>query len=125
MAADPKPLQGIDTILLRVSNIERSKLWYSDKLGFGVLWYSPEQRLVVLDTGTPPSLTLWQTNAAIQINTAATPFPIFRTENAAHARDVLEKRGVAVSELIDDGIVVFFQFFDPDGNVLEACQVHP
>ena len=57
----PKALQGIDTVIIRVSDISLSKQWYVNKLGLTVIWDDPAIKLVVLDTGSPVSLTLWQT----------------------------------------------------------------
>ena len=51
-------------------------------------------------------------------------YPIFRTQDASALRQELQKRNITVEELIEDDHVKYFFFFDPDGNVLEACQVH-
>jgi hypothetical protein len=56
-----KLLQGIDTVIVRVSNIETSKEWYLVKLGLALLFEDAKMKLVVLDTNSPTSLTLWQT----------------------------------------------------------------
>ncbi|HJY21332.1 MAG TPA: VOC family protein, partial [Hanamia sp.] len=56
-----KLLQGIDTVIVRVSNIETSKEWYLEKLGLALLFEDAKMKLVVLDTNSPTSLTLWQT----------------------------------------------------------------
>ena len=117
-------LQGIDTVIVRVSDIIRSKKWYQEKLGLTPTWDDPVIKLVVLDTGGPTSLTLWQTHRKIEINKDTVSYPIFRTTNADMARQELQKKGVSVSEVIEDSDVRYFLMFDPDGNVLEACQVH-
>ena len=39
-------------------------------------------------------------------------------------RELLAGRGVEVGPIVDGGGVTFFTFKDPDGNLLEACQVH-
>lgn len=118
-------LQGIDTVILRVSDFSTSKEWYTTKLGLATAWEAPEMQLVVLDTGSPVSLTLWQTSEAIKVNPQASSFPIFRTPDAAALRQLLLEKGVNTGELITDPHVTYFQFFDPDGNILEACQVLP
>ena len=117
-------LQGIDTVIVRVSDIIRSKKWYQEKLGLTPTWDDPVIKLVVLDTGGPTSLTLWQTHRKIEINKDTVSYPIFRTTNADMARQELQKKGVSVSEVIEDSAVRYFLMFDPDGNVLETCQVH-
>lgn len=118
-------LQGIDTVILRVSAIAQSKEWYTTKLGLATAWEAPEMQLVVLDTGSPVSLTLWQTSETIKVNPQASSFPIFRTTDAAALRQLLLEKGVKTGELITDPHVTYFQFYDPDGNILEACQVLP
>lgn len=119
-----KPLQGIDTIIIRVSEIEKAKKWYQEKLDFTPIWDDPTLQLVVLDTDSPTSLTLWQTDRKIENNNETSPFPIFRTADANDARKELQSRGVNVGDVIADDFVTYFLFYDPDGNMLEACQVH-
>lgn len=119
-----KILQGIDTVIIRVSDINTSKKWYEDKLGLTPVWDDANMKLVVMDTGSPTSITLWQTDKQINNNKETSSYPIFRTTDADESRSELAKRGVSVTEIIEDNIVRYFQIFDPDGNVLEACQVH-
>lgn len=117
-------LQGIDTIIVRVANIEASKTWYTEKLGLSVLFEDAEMKLVVLDTNSPTSLTLWQTGQTISINRHTASYPIFKTPDADALRKELVKRGIRTDETVQDAYVKYFFFYDPDGNVLEACQVH-
>ncbi len=119
-----KSLQGIDTIIVRVSNIEIYKKWYQEKLDLKPIYDEPKLKLVVLDTGGPTSLTLWQTEKAIENNPDTSSYPIFRTLDANFANQELKEKGIKVGELIDDGFVKYFFFYDPDGNILEACQVY-
>lgn len=115
-------LQGIDTIIIRVSNYETSKNWYQEKLGLTVIWDDPTMRLVVLDTKSPVSITLWQTDKKINVEEDTVSYPIFRTSNAHSLQEELKKRQVKTSDIIHDDHVTWFKFYDPDGNVLEACQ---
>jgi catechol 2,3-dioxygenase-like lactoylglutathione lyase family enzyme len=117
--------QGIDTIILRVSDFQKSGAWFQEKLGLIPVYENQEIKLIVLDTGSATSITLWQTDEPININSTTASYPIFRTENAGQSRTELIQKGVKTTELITDSFVTYFQFFDPDGNVLEACQVHP
>ena len=119
-----KLLQGIDTVIVRVSNIETSKDWYLNKLGLASLFEDANMKLVVLDTSGPTSLTLWQTSQAITANRDTASYPIFRTPDADALRQELLGRGIEAGEVIQDEYVRYFFFYDPDGNVLEACQVH-
>lgn len=117
-------LQGIDTVIIRVSDINRSKRWYQEKLGLTPVWEDVKQKLVVMDTDSPTSLTLWQTDRSIAVDRNSASYPIFRTQDAKSSRQTLQNNGVDVGDLVTDDHVTYFQCYDPDGNVLEACQVH-
>lgn len=119
-----KLFTGIDTIIVRVSDLVTSAKWYKEKLGFTGIWEDTNLRLVVLDTGGPTSLTIWQTDKSINNNSDTAAYPIFGVADATATREILLGEGVKVSDLINDGVVTYFLFYDPDGNVLEACQVH-
>jgi catechol 2,3-dioxygenase-like lactoylglutathione lyase family enzyme len=116
-------LQGIDTVIVRVSNTEASKEWYAAQLGLSLTFEDAQMGLAVLDTGGPTSLTLWQTGQKIEPAPDTAAFPIFRTPDAAALHRALQARGVATGELTQDDYVISFFFTDPDGNRLEACQV--
>ena len=117
-------LQGIDTIILRVSNVNESKLWFIRKLGFQSIHEDEKLKLVVLDTYSPTSLTLWQTDEPIKVNPRTASYPIFRTSDARVAHQKMEEQGISVGPLTTDHVVTYFTFEDRDGNVLEVCQVH-
>lgn len=117
-------LQGIDTVIVRVSNIESARSWYAEKLGLKAVHEDQILKLVVMDTHSPTSLTLWETGERIEPNPRAASYPIFRSPDAASAQKELSARGVKVGEVVTDHVVTYFTFFDPDGNILEACQVH-
>ncbi len=117
-------LQGIDTFVLRVADVKRSKNWFTQKLSFSVLYEDTIHRLVVLDTYSPVSITIWQTDEPIHISNKTAAYPIFRTADARQTHDHLSAQGIAVGEIITDHAVTYFTFHDPDGNMLEVCQVH-
>ena len=121
---ETKLLQGIDTVIIRVSDIEISKDWYQKKLGLLPVWDDPQMNLVVLDTNSATSLTLWQTKKKISIHQETASYPIFKTPDASALREALIVSGIQVGEIIQDIHVKYFFFYDPDGNILEACQVH-
>ena len=79
--------------------------------------------LVVLDTSSPTSLTLWQTDQKMTINRRTASYPIFKTRDAVLLREVLTDLNVQVGDVIQDDHLRYFSFYDPDGNLLEACEV--
>lgn len=117
-------LQGIDTVIVRVTNIQTSKEWYVKKLGLALLFEDDKMKLVVLDTKGPTSLTLWQTDKPFSVNRDTSSYPIFKTPDADALKQELLNRGIEVGEIIQDAYVKYFFIYDPDGNILEACQVH-
>ncbi len=118
--------RGLDTVVLRVQDIHTAKAWYQEKLGFSEPYFDPAERLAVFELGGTTSLTLWELKAGEVLCPAdhAKSFPIFSVVDAHGTRTLLQERGVAVGEVVDNGGVTFFTFRDPDDNLLEACQVH-
>jgi len=123
ISEENKLLQGIDTVIVRVCNIDVSKAWYQGKLGLTPIWEDPKMNLVVLDTSSPTSLTLWQTDQKMTINRRTASYPIFKTRDAVLLREVLTDLNVQVGDVIQDDHLRYFSFYDPDGNLLEACEV--
>ncbi|MCU0357099.1 MAG: VOC family protein [Cyclobacteriaceae bacterium] len=119
-----KTLHGIDTVIIRVSDYQRAKTWYEEKLNLNPVFEDPKLKLVVMDTGSPVSLTLWQTEEPIVINRATSAYPIFRSHDAREAHRELTGRGVRTGDLITDHQTTWFCLYDPDGNMIEVCQVH-
>ena len=99
-------------------------LYRCPELGLALLFEDDNLKLVVLDTKGPTSLTLWQTDKTVSVNRNTASYPIFRTPDADALRQELLNRGIEVEEIIQDAYVKYFFFNDPDGNILEACQVH-
>ena len=98
MEKKDKPLlQGIDTVIVRVQDIERSKKWYQEKLGLVAQWDDPKMKLVVLDTNSPTSLTLWQTSEQISVQRDTASYPIFRTPDATALNEELRSRHIETS----------------------------
>lgn len=121
---ETKFLQGIDTVIVRVNNIFTSKEWYMEKLGLTLLFEDDKMKLTVLDTKGPTSLTLWQTDKPVSVNRDTASYPIFKTPDADALKQELTHRGIETGEIIQDAYVTYFFFYDPDGNIFEACQVH-
>lgn len=117
---------GLDTVLIRVTNVERARDWYRTSFDFGEPYFDPVERLAVFSLGGATSLTLWELKAGESFTSSreASIFPIFSVKDATETRRLLAARGVDVGPLVDGGAVTFFTVKDPDGNLLEACEVH-
>ncbi len=115
--------EGIDTIIIRVKKIEKSKLWYKDKLEFKTIWEDIKLKLVVLDTGGKTSLTIWQTDKEIIVDKETSAYPIFGVKDANLIKEKLTINEVKVDNIITDDHTKYFRFYDPDGNIFEVCEV--
>lgn len=116
-------IKGIDTIIMRVSDLKKSKQWYVDQLGLTLLWEDLQLKLIVLDTKGSTSLTLWETSEPISVKRGNACYPIFRTDDVASFREYIQLKEISCTEITKDETVSFFSFFDPDGNILEACEI--
>jgi catechol 2,3-dioxygenase-like lactoylglutathione lyase family enzyme len=115
--------EGIDTIIIRVSNYLISKKWYEEKLGLEIIYEDHNSKLVAFETGSPTSLIIWQTDEIMVPQLERNSYLIFRTTNAFTSREILVKRDVKVEELIESEGIKFYRFYDPDNNLFEACEV--
>lgn len=126
MTSSTGVFQGLDTVLVRVRDINLAKAWYLEKLGFAEPYFDPAERLAVFDLGGTTSLTLWELKPGETLGPRdhARAFPIFSVADARETWALLRDRGVDVAEVVDSGGVTYFTFRDLDDNLLEACQVH-
>nr|MBO2471919.1 hypothetical protein [Bacillota bacterium] len=107
----------IDTVFLRVRNLDDAVAWYTEKLGLALKWRQPG--LACLGLGETP-LTLLE--AADEFVPAEEPPFNFYAADIEEARRRLRDAGVEVDEEIQsDGTVRWFGFADLDGNRLEVC----
>jgi catechol 2,3-dioxygenase-like lactoylglutathione lyase family enzyme len=115
----------LDTVCLRVRDIQKSKAWYVEKLELSPVYVDDEAKLVVFDLGGTSSFTIYQlqdNEKSAPAGTAGT-FPIFLSESAEQSHKLLRERGVETDPIQEGTGVRFFSFYDPDGNRLEACEV--
>lgn len=116
----------LDTIILRVRDLQQSRKWYEQTLELTPLYVDEtNQRLVVFDLEGTTNLTIWQLkeDESLPANDAPGSYLIFHSRDVFHVRSVLTMRGVTVGSIDVGGGVISFPFYDPDGNRLEVCQV--
>jgi len=116
--------EALDTVTMRVHDVDAAARWYREKLGLDTALVDPEARRVVFDLGGSTSLTLWQL-ARIDVPMVlgtATAFPVFAVSDVENVWNTLRDRGVLVEPVVESGGVRWFEFRDLDGNRLEARQ---
>lgn len=103
---------------IEVANPDSAATWYSMRLGL--------QRLVPKDSNARVELKWSATDAALVLTTrsplSTRQFPILSSRNLDLARKELAANGVNVGPIETDRQGTnFFEFHDPDGNVIEIC----
>jgi len=123
-----RPSRGfarIDTIVIRVRDVETAAAWYSQVLGAREVFADRAERLVVLGLPGETSITLWQLKAGEELQQGPVPaaFPILASSDAASDREALEALGVDVAPMVEAEHMRFFACKDLDGNHMEVCEV--
>ncbi|WP_156290031.1 VOC family protein [Oceanobacillus salinisoli] len=112
-------IDRIDTICLKVSNIEQSSKWYQEVLGFKEIFKG--DNYLILGVGSseiPLTLEKETVNHASKRNQV---YPIFYTRNIEEAYKKLQKYKVKTSDIQNDGINQFLDLYDLDENRLQVC----
>ena len=132
-------LQRIGHILFAVRDLERSKAFYTNILGFKVLEQDPEHGGVFLSLGEyGNTLDLFpSTNADAYPRQKAglgkrdglgvkhTAFAVATEDDLAQAYFALQDAGVAIHRAVDHESQKSIYFFDPDDNLLEIVWERP
>nr|WP_263323447.1 VOC family protein [Neobacillus sp. Marseille-Q6967] len=111
-------INQIGTVFIPVSNIEKARDWYSDLLGlpvdgeiqFGHLYVIP-----MLGTSIVLDSKIYSLEKVFN-----TPVFHFNTENIEEAFTYMQEREVEIVTEIQHGH--YFNFKDPDGNLLMICK---
>jgi len=121
-------LKEIGHVLLRVMDLERSKKFYSEVLGFHVLEEDPEHGGTFMALpGHSHAIDLFQVKDA-ELAEKQTPGArglghlAFRVEDEEALKDAyatLREHGVEITRMIDHVSQKSVYFDDPDGNTLE------
>ncbi|WCF09546.1 VOC family protein [Paenibacillus thiaminolyticus] len=109
--------ERIDTVFVRVPDLEAAKTWYMEVLGLALRW--DNDHIAVLALGETP-LTLMKTEASSFRPAAEAAFN-FYVKDAEAAHRYLQAAGVEVSAVEEGEGVQWFLFQDHCGNALEVC----
>ncbi|MEX0319596.1 MAG: VOC family protein [Ruegeria sp.] len=114
-------LENTITIALSVRDRHASAKWYSEKLGFDLLYHADEAGWSELETRT--------SGVTLGLGEQAEPspgnmVPVFGIADIHDARRKLEAEGVRFDGETDtiEGMVSTATFYDPDGNALMLAQ---
>ncbi|HEY7494786.1 MAG TPA: VOC family protein [Candidatus Tectomicrobia bacterium] len=121
-------LKRLGHVLMRVADVERSKAFYSNVLGFEVVEQDPEHGGVFMTLGeyghtldiTPvedPATA--QTPVQNRLGVHHIAFQVDSYEALKDAYFTLQEQGVKVDRAIDHVSQKSIYFYDPDGNRLE------
>lgn len=81
------PFSRVDTVIVRVPDLDKARRWYEEKLGFEVGFVGKKERIVVFKTGGETSLTIYELKPGERKNTGEAPgsYPIFYASDIATA----------------------------------------
>lgn len=116
----------LDTIIIRVKNLEESKNWYIENLSFFPVYSDEESKIVVFDLAGTTTLTLWQIDeneTPNNINRGNT-YAVFNCDNAEQIYKSLKKKGIVVDNFTTSEDVSLFNFYDLDGNKFEVIEIN-
>ncbi|ARI77913.1 VOC family protein [Halobacillus mangrovi] len=109
-------IDRLDTVCIKVKDVEKSSNWYQEVLGFGVAFEGNGYRVLSVGNGVP--LTIEEGLTSMSTNQS---YPIFFSKNIEDTYSSLKSQGVQIDPLHNDDVSHFFDFYDLDGNKLQVC----
>jgi predicted enzyme related to lactoylglutathione lyase len=118
---DSPILNRIPNVFIHVKDMPKAVAWYSKILGLPSQPTSHEGTIYDVPMEGGSGLIL-DANKHLK-GDFDRPLMMFATPDIQAARQFLRQQGVeVVNDIQDAGSVLFFDFKDPDGNVLMVCQ---
>ncbi|TNJ62607.1 VOC family protein [Paenibacillus hemerocallicola] len=109
------------TVWYSVQNLDRSLAFYTEKLGFELLYHNPEWGMAMVKTNTENCVIGFSEAETVVPSTSSTVFDVENIDTTVHK---LQQQGVAFAgeiETITD-FVKLATFSDPDGHSLMLSQ---
>ncbi len=111
-------VQGVDMVMVMVSDFERSLAWYQEKLELPLR--ARHGDFAYLDTGGAPLALHGGANSEAVSDARTTP--VLRVADYAAAKATLEERGCAFVFENTTPAAVFGTVLDPDGNPIQILE---
>ena len=124
------PAMKLELVPIPVSDIDRSKAFYVEKIGFTIDHdVQPGNGMRVVQLTPPGSACSIVMGTGLGEISAMQPGSVkalhLVVEDIATSRETLAGRGVEVGEIMDMGGILFVHFKDPDGNSWLLQEVPP
>lgn len=110
-------IEKIDTVCLKVINVEVSSKWYQDIMGFKETYKGEGYRNLSIGNSEVP----FTIEEGYVMPTNKGTYPIFFTKDISVTYKKLKEQNVNVGELLNDGVNNFFDVYGPDNNKLQIC----
>lgn len=107
------------TMMLRVTDLAKSREWYEKKIGMTVFHVDTTYKLISLSGNAGNRITLWELREGERPTETSkeTAYAVFESTNALADHRVLVARGVEATTPEDTGLGIrLFWITDPDGH---------
>jgi catechol 2,3-dioxygenase-like lactoylglutathione lyase family enzyme len=114
--------KGLHAVIVRVRDMQASRSFFVEQLGLAVLTDTPA--LCVFEVGRSGLLCAWELEPGEQLAGAGVQaaYPNLETDDAGATHERLRALGVVCGEVVRQGPVRWFAFYDPDGNRYDCCE---
>lgn len=108
----------VETVFVRVCDLEKSLEWYQRVLGLSIKWKSEDRNAVAFSTGGETDITLVRESQVEKLSDNTFNFFV---KDIITFQQQLKNEGIDVSEVKKWFNIEYISFKDLEGNFLEAC----
>ncbi|WP_127531413.1 VOC family protein [Paenibacillus kobensis] len=129
--------QRVDTLFIPVTDIQKSIDWYSTVFGCELVWIENEEYAAlnvsnVLPKGQSANIELGHCMITLVRSEAFSPLSFkrqgeehpyfnFYTKAIEEAHSSLKEQGTPVTDIVDEGQLKYFNFYDLNGHYMGVC----